>query len=214
MNCKLTPASRRRFNFVEDDTFLMLGVNKNEWRKDPLRMLEILVGLRRLDVPAKLLLRMDPMSAMGGIHLELAAKQLGLTYGKEWCHMGPVDDEVLAGLYNAADLYLTTSLGEGWGLGVTEAMACHTPVAMPRHTSLAEIGDCVVSVRPLGKVAASHAAARGGRSGCQWRPVTFVVRTRGCGIGWGCKAPSSGFTKPGSMASAGAARATRWRQAG
>ena len=122
-------------NFVTEDTFLMLGVNKNEWRKDPLRMLEILVGLRRMDVPAKLLLRMDPMSAMGGIHLELAAKQLGLTYGVEWCHVGPVEDEALVGLYNAADLYLTTSLGEGWGLGVTEAMACHTPVAMPKHTS-------------------------------------------------------------------------------
>jgi len=132
---------KRRFNFVEDDTFLMLGVNKNEWRKDPLRMLEILVGLRRLGVPAKLLLRMDPMSAMGGIHLDLAAKQLGLTYGVEWCHVGPVDDEALAALYNAADLYLTTSLGEGWGLGVTEAMACHCPVAMPCHTSLAEIGE-------------------------------------------------------------------------
>ncbi len=147
---QVTPASWRRFNFVEDDTFLMLGVNKNEWRKDPLRMLEILVGLRRLDVPAKLLLRMDPMSAMGGIHLELAAKQLGLTYGKEWCHIGPVADELLAGLYNAADLYLTTSLGEGWGLGVTEAMACHTPVAMPRHTSLDEIGyDAGGSVGPI-----------------------------------------------------------------
>ena len=46
-------------------------------------------------------------------------------------------------MYNAADLYLTTSLGEGWGLGVTEAMACHTPVAMPRHTSLAEIGEAL-----------------------------------------------------------------------
>ena len=77
MTWQLTPASRRRFNFVEDDTFLMVGVNKNEWRKDPLRMLEILVGLRRLGVPAKLLLRMDPMSAMGGVHLELAASNWG-----------------------------------------------------------------------------------------------------------------------------------------
>ena len=128
-------------DFVDEDTFLILGVNKNEHRKDPLRMLEILAGLRRLGLPAKLLLRMDPMSAMGGIHLDLAAKQLGLTYGVEWCHIGSVMDEGLVALYNAADLYLTTSLGEGWGLGVTEAMACHTPVAMPRHTSLAEIGE-------------------------------------------------------------------------
>jgi glycosyltransferase involved in cell wall biosynthesis len=125
--------------FVEKDTFLMLNVNKNEWRKDPLRSLEILWVLRNMGMPAKLLFRMDAMSAMGGIHLELAAKQLGLTYGKEWCHIGPVGDEALVALYNAADLYLTTSMGEGWGLGVTEAMACHCPVAMAQHTSLAEI---------------------------------------------------------------------------
>ena len=34
---------------------------------------------------------------------------------------------------------MTTSLGEGWGLGVTEAMAAGTPVAGPAHTSLAEL---------------------------------------------------------------------------
>jgi glycosyltransferase involved in cell wall biosynthesis len=127
-------------NFVRQDDFLMLNVNKNEFRKDPLRSLEILKGLRDLGVPAKLMLRMDPASAMGGIHLDMAAKQLGLTYGKEYCHIGAVLDNAMVALYNAADLYLTTSLGEGWGLGVTEAMACHCPVAMPRHTSLAEIG--------------------------------------------------------------------------
>ena len=77
---------------------------------------------------------------MGGVQLDLAAAQLGLTYGKEWCHIGPVPDEGLCALYNAADLYLTTSLGEGWGLGVTEAMACGCPVAMGPHTSLWEIG--------------------------------------------------------------------------
>ena len=127
-------------DFVKPDTFLMLNVNKNEWRKDPLRSLEILVELRRLGVPAKLILRMAPTSSMGGVALDLAAEQLGLTYGVEWCHIGPVPEAGLVALYNTADLYLTTSMGEGWGLGVTEAMACHCPVAMMCHTSLAEIG--------------------------------------------------------------------------
>jgi hypothetical protein len=136
---------KNRFNFVEEDDFLMLNVNKNEFRKDPLRSLEILKGLRDLGVPAKLLLRMDAGSAMGGIHIDAAASQLGLTYGKEYCHIGAVPDNGMVALYNAADLYLTTSLGEGWGLGVTEAMACHCPVAMPRHTSLAEIGAAMRS---------------------------------------------------------------------
>ena len=131
--------------FLKPDDFLILNVNKNEWRKDPLRSLEILKGLRAAGLPAKLILRMQPYSTMGGPALEIAALQMGLTYGKEWCHMGEMSDEDLCGLYNAADLYLTTSLGEGWGLGVTEAMACHTPVAMPCHTSLKEIGEQIAT---------------------------------------------------------------------
>jgi glycosyltransferase involved in cell wall biosynthesis len=126
--------------FLQPDDFLILNVNKNEWRKDPLRSLEILKGLREAGVPAKLILRMHGYSTMGGVGLELAAEQLGLTYGKEWCRLDELSDEHLCGLYNAADLYLTTSMGEGWGLGVTEAMACHCPVAMACHTSLKEIG--------------------------------------------------------------------------
>lgn len=131
--------------FCNENTFLMLNVNKNEWRKDPLRSLEILFGLRVAGVPAKLILRMDPTSAMGGVQLDMAAAQLGLAYGVDYCHIGPVPDEGLRALYGAADLYLTTSLGEGWGLGVTEALACHCPVAMAAHTSLREIGEAAVA---------------------------------------------------------------------
>ncbi len=55
---------------------------------------------------------------------------------------GLLDDAGLCKIYNAADLLLSTSLGEGWGLPLTEAMACGTPVAGPKHTSVAEIlGD-------------------------------------------------------------------------
>jgi glycosyltransferase involved in cell wall biosynthesis len=43
-------------------------------------------------------------------------------------------------IYNASDLYVTTTLGEGWGLGVTEAMATRLPVIIPNTTSLTEIG--------------------------------------------------------------------------
>jgi glycosyltransferase involved in cell wall biosynthesis len=128
-------------DFVKPGDFLILNVNKNEWRKDPLRSLEILAGLRQRGIPAKLIFRMNPLSAMGGVHLELAARQMGLVFGKEWCHVAEMPDQYLCGLYNAADLYLTTSLGEGWGLGVTEAIACHCPVALPDHTSLTEIGN-------------------------------------------------------------------------
>ena len=130
--------------FLRHGDFLILNVNKNEWRKDPLRSLEILKRLRDEGVPAKLVLRMSPTSLAGGVHLERAAEQMGLTQDVEWAHIPAVPEEHLRGLYGSADLYLTTSLGEGWGLGVTEALACGTPVAMSDHTSLAEIGGKIL----------------------------------------------------------------------
>jgi glycosyltransferase-like protein len=41
---------------------------------------------------------------------------------------GPVDDEVLLGLYQAADVLAFPSVREGWGLTVLEAQASGTPV--------------------------------------------------------------------------------------
>src|SRR5262249_54512238 len=38
------------------------------------------------------------------------------------------------------DVYFTTTLGEGWGLPITEAMAAGLPVVAPRHSSLEELG--------------------------------------------------------------------------
>ncbi len=51
------------------------------------------------------------------------------------------DISVLRGIYNASDVFVTNTLGEGWSLSVTEAMSCHTPVIAPNHTSFIEIGD-------------------------------------------------------------------------
>lgn len=43
-------------------------------------------------------------------------------------------------IYNASDAFLTTHMGEGWGLTVTEAMATRLPVIAPFNTSMMEIG--------------------------------------------------------------------------
>ena len=130
--------------FAGPDDFLLLNVNKNEWRKDPLRSLEILSGLIQRNVPAKMILRMGATSAMGGIHLHRAAAQLGLVDGRDYVQLDAVPEQHLPSLYHAADLYLTTTLGEGWGLGVTEALACGTPVAVPKNTSCLEIGRRII----------------------------------------------------------------------
>jgi glycosyltransferase involved in cell wall biosynthesis len=47
--------------------------------------------------------------------------------------------EMLNGIYNASDIYITTTLGEGWGLTITEAFATKLPVIAPNTTSISEI---------------------------------------------------------------------------
>lgn len=48
------------------------------------------------------------------------------------------DEQQLVGMYQAMDVYVNTSQGEGWGLPVMEAMACGIPCIVPKWSALAE----------------------------------------------------------------------------
>lgn len=133
------PTKNSSRQFATDQDFVIVNVNKNEWRKDLFRSFQILAGLRERGVPAKLLLRTAPRSGMAGIDLEMAGAALGLKVDEHWTHLPPITAEGLVQLYNAADLNLTTTLGEGWGLNITEALACGCAVAAPGHTACFEI---------------------------------------------------------------------------
>ena len=49
--------------------------------------------------------------------------------------------EMVNNIYNASDVYVTTTLGEGWGLTLSEAMATKTPIICPLSTSFIEMTD-------------------------------------------------------------------------
>ena len=49
-----------------------------------------------------------------------------------------VDDASMVDVYNAMDIYLTTTQGEGWGLPALEAMACAVPCVVPDWSGLGE----------------------------------------------------------------------------
>ncbi len=58
---------------------------------------------------------------------------------------GYVPDEDLAALYSGARLFLFTTLYEGFGLPILEALACGTPVLTSNVTSMPEVGGDAVS---------------------------------------------------------------------
>jgi len=64
--------------------------------------------------------------------------------------LGFVEEEDLPALYRGACLFALTSLYEGFGLPVLEAMACGVPVVCSRSSSLPEVaGDAALLVDPL-----------------------------------------------------------------
>lgn len=71
-----------------------------------------------------------------------SAADLGLRVGDDLLFLEDLDDAMLAHAYRAADLFLSTSLYEGFGLPALEALAIGTPVVVTRSGAFPEVvGD-------------------------------------------------------------------------
>lgn len=136
-----------RKNFFQgkaDGKFLVTNVNRNQPRKDLAKTLwawdkfvqrypnsYLYMHCRRQDV--------------GGDLLEYARNFKHLKLGENWTMPMNFDESegvpvsTLNMIYNASDLVVSTTKGEGWGLSYTEAMATKTPILVPNNTSAPEI---------------------------------------------------------------------------
>lgn len=127
------------------DKFIILNVNRNQPRKDLSSTFSVFAQVKAKRPNAYLYI-LGAMNDAGG-NLQEIALQYGLVLGRDWNCPNPnmynanqgMPIENVVQLYAAADLVITTTLGEGWGLSVTEAMACKKPIVAPRHSSLSEI---------------------------------------------------------------------------
>lgn len=155
----LREAARREIfgEWLKPGDRLLVNVNQQQRRKDMVGSLSLIRELRRLDPRYRLFLHCQPDNKQEGVCLDEVARQLGLEYGVDWAHSGslwqsnhpPQPLNWMNQLYNAADMTVSTTLGEGWGLSLTEAWAAGCPVAAPGHTSCTEIMASRLAEAPL-----------------------------------------------------------------
>ena len=138
-------AFRKQFLGAHADKFVMLNVARNQPRKD-LHKCFASFKVFHEKYPNSLLFLLAQAQDVGGDLVEIA-KGYGLEWDKDWICPKPgtyganqgYPIETVNKIYNAADLVVSTTLGEGWGLSSSEGMATLRPLLFPANTSFNEI---------------------------------------------------------------------------
>jgi D-inositol-3-phosphate glycosyltransferase len=132
---------RRVFLGFDPNDFVITNVNRNQPRKDLPNTIMAWLWVKQREPHAKLYLHTDVNGQAGRNLLPFIQRYVpdrwrdDISYCSEW----GLPRDYVRKVYGASDVVVSSSLGEGWGLSVSEAMACRVPVAMPRHTSLVEL---------------------------------------------------------------------------
>lgn len=131
--------------FKAPEAFLVVVVARNQWRKDLARSMAAFREFRDAYGGRALLYLHSRIRDLGG-DLRYQAIAAGLDLSRDvvfapesYTEVVGVPLRALSEVYRAADLVLSTSLGEGWGLSTTEAFASGAPFVGPRHTSFIEL---------------------------------------------------------------------------
>lgn len=133
----------RQQHQISPGKIYLLSFGSNQPRKNFITVLKVLKALKTKGMP---------------IHLFKTGSELNEEF-KTFIHkhnlsdsitdFGRPDKATLIKIYNAADILLSPSLYEGFGITILEAMACGKPVITSNVTSLPEVaGDAGILVNP------------------------------------------------------------------
>jgi len=135
---------------VSDDRFIvgMIAANKgNPSRKAFAENIAAFAQFNKRHSDALLYLHVHrgEHGEMGGVNLPELCGSLGLKEGANVLFCDPFSlalgfpDPYMVNAYNAMDVLLNVSMGEGFGIPILEAQACGTPVIVGDWTSMPEI---------------------------------------------------------------------------
>lgn len=122
--------------------FVVLAVNRNAVRKNYPDTIRAFDRFRRRHPDA--FLYIHAVTQDEGGDLEVLLDRFGLTREHAWIHnpgstfVGS-DKGTLTWIYNAADVKLSLSMAEGFGLTDLEALACGTPVIAQDYSATSEV---------------------------------------------------------------------------
>lgn len=121
--------------------FGMIAANYADRKNIPHHMQAFDMFLRNVDDEAIMYMHMHQSSNVG-YDLYRIQKEIGIP-DENIVWVPPdlyhdVGDATLAAWYNNMDVLLNSSMGESWGLTITEAMSCGTPAIVTNFSSMAE----------------------------------------------------------------------------
>ncbi len=129
---------------IEDlDTFIVLSLNRNQRRKDLGRVMYAYHLFHKKHPNSRLYMHAK-MRDLGG-DLPSQAHLLGLhpreiIFAHEtYSVVAGYERQVVNQIYNACDVSISCSQGEGWGLSTSESMAAGIPFIGPRHTTFLDL---------------------------------------------------------------------------
>ena len=137
---------RRQYFGHLNSRYIICNVNRNQQRKDIPRGMQAF-KLFKEKCPNALLYQ-HAATVDHGWNLVEVANNIGLRINEDICFPNNFNVNqgypiaILNQIYNASDVVISSTTGEGWGLAQVEAMACCKPVISPDNTACTEIvGD-------------------------------------------------------------------------
>jgi len=151
--------ARRALKFDDAEhlnAFIVLNANRNMPRKRIDLTMQGFAQFAR-DKPANVKLYLHMATEDTGWNVAILAKRYGIYDRLMMTRADNVrpqfSDEQLNLLYNACDVGITTTTGEGWGMVSFEHAATRAAQIIPRHTSLAQLWKgCAEFVEPVMKL--------------------------------------------------------------
>lgn len=133
-----------RGKFKTEERFSILFVGRNQHRKNTPVLMEAVKKIRKIITNIQIVLHstqtVTPQGIPEGYDLPALVENMDIEKNVSSVRAkGALTEEVMNEIYNAVDLLVLPSFGEGFGLPIAEAFAAGTPVIAANNSSMSEL---------------------------------------------------------------------------